>query len=211
MTEPHSEWNDSYLSAEPAPWDIGRPQQAFVRLADEGKFAGRVLDAGCGSGEHTILAAASGAEATGMDISAEAIRKARAKAQARGVLARFVVADLRSLASNGVAASTADPGERYDVVIDSGLFHVFGDEDRARYVTGLAAALRPGGRCYVMCFSDRQPGDFGPRRVSEGELRAAFASGWSISGIEAAAFEINPVHGFAEAMAWLAEISRLPG
>ena len=30
-------------------------------------------------------------------------------------------------------------------MIDSGVFHVFGDEDRARYVTGLAAVLRPAG------------------------------------------------------------------
>ena len=61
-----------------------------------------------------------------------------------------------------------------------------------------------------MCFSDRQPGDFGPRRVSQDELRAAFAGGWDIASIEAEAFEINPAaFGVTSARAWLADIERL--
>src|SRR4051812_42789961 len=56
----------------------------------------------------------------------------------------------------------------FDRVIDSGLFHVFDDEDRARYVTSLATVLRSGGSCYLMCFSDRQPGDWGPSRDPPG-------------------------------------------
>ena len=28
---------------------------------------------------------------------------------------------------------------------------------RARHVTSLPSVLRPGGRCYLICFSDRQP------------------------------------------------------
>ena len=42
-------WDASYVDG-PAPWDTGRPQPAIVRLADEGAFAGAVLDAGCGTG-----------------------------------------------------------------------------------------------------------------------------------------------------------------
>ena len=40
------------------PWDIGRAQPAFAELAERGLLAGRVLDAGCGTGEHTLMAAA---------------------------------------------------------------------------------------------------------------------------------------------------------
>jgi len=45
--------------------------------------------------------------------------------------------------------------------------------------------LRPAGITYLMCFSDRQPGDFGPRRVSQRELRETFAAGWTIESISA--------------------------
>ncbi len=203
MTErTHPDWNDSYTGAQPAPWDIGRPQPVFVGLAEEGRFAGRLLDAGCGTGEHTILAAKSGAEATGVDIAPEAIRKARAKADARGVRVGFEVADSRDLASLG---------QRFDVIIDSGLFHVFGDDDRASYVASLGLVLEPGGTCYLMCFSDRQPGDQGPRRVRQEELREAFADSWTISSIDAAAFEVNRSFGTDSAQAWLATIRRSPG
>ena len=154
MTTPSAEWDSAYQDHLP-PWDIGRPQPAFVRLADSGLLSGRVLDAGCGTGEHALLAAARGATAMGVDLSALAIEKARGKATERGLTARFEVAD---------ALHLERLGESFDTVIDSGLFHVFDDADRARYVTSLAAVIEPGGRYYLMCFSDRQPGEWGPRR-----------------------------------------------
>jgi len=40
------------------PWDIGRPQPAIERLADNGQITGLVLDVGCGTGEHTIYLSA---------------------------------------------------------------------------------------------------------------------------------------------------------
>jgi len=193
-------WDDSYAATTPAPWDIGRPQPAFVRLAEQGLLAGRVLDSGCGTGEQTLLAAAHGADAVGVDGSGLAIRQAREKAAERGVVARFEVGD---------ALRLADLGLTFDVIIDSGVFHVFDDENRARYVTSLAAVLRPGGRCYLICFSDRQPGDAGPRRVSQDELRAAFGDGWAITGIEAETFELSQERfGIPAAQAWLAVIER---
>src|SRR5262245_38183326 len=52
-------WDASYHGG-PAPWDIGRPQPAVVRLAAAGGFAGEVLDAGCGTGENTLHIASLG-------------------------------------------------------------------------------------------------------------------------------------------------------
>src|SRR5712671_1870738 len=192
MTAPS--WDAAYTASTPAPWDIGRPQPAFLRLAEQGLLCGRVLDSGCGTGEHTLLAASRGADAMGIDVSERAIEQARAKATERGVSARFEVAD---------ALRLPDFGLTFDTVIDSGVFHVFDDENRARYVTSLASVLRSGGNCYLMCFSDRQPGDFGPRRVRQDELRAAFTDGWTITSIEAEGFELNPGLGIAFAQAWL--------
>jgi SAM-dependent methyltransferase len=199
VTTPRS-WDEAYSGDTPPPWDIGHPQPVFVRLADQGLLAGRVLDSGCGTGEHTLLAAAHGAEATGIDVSARAIGLARAKAAERGSAARFETGDVLRLGDLGVT---------FDTIIDSGVFHVFDDEDRARYVASLASALRPGGRCYLICFSDRQPGDAGPRRVSQDELRAAFGDGWAVASIEAETFEVNrAVFGISSAQAWLAAIER---
>jgi SAM-dependent methyltransferase len=198
MTTPG--WDAAYASSTPAPWDIGRPQPAFVRLADNGLLAGQVLDAGCGTGENALLAAAHGADAVGIDVSPRAIGRAREKAAGRGLAVRFEVADALSLGALGMTFGT---------VIDSGLFHVFDDHGRARYVTSLAAALQPGGTCYLMCFSDRQPGDFGPRRVRQDELTAAFGDGWTVAGIVADTLEINPGLGTPFAQAWLATIRRV--
>ncbi len=196
---PHPPWDASYTGDTPAPWDIGRPQPAFVRLADEGRLAGRVLDSGCGTGENALLAASRGADVVGIDVAPTAIALARAKAAERGLSVRFEVADALDLSHLGLDV---------DTVIDSGVFHVFDDEDRARYVASLAAVLRPGGSYYLMCFSDRQPGDWGPRRVRADELRGAFRDGWAVESISADSFEINPINGATQAQAWLAAIRR---
>jgi cyclopropane fatty-acyl-phospholipid synthase-like methyltransferase len=134
MTQPMN-WDDVYVTGVP-PWDIGRPQPAFLRLAERGLLSGQVLDAGCGTGEHTLLAAAHGAEAVGVDVSPTAIARARAKAAERGLDARFEVGDALDLGRLGLTFGT---------VIDSGLFHVFGDEERPRYAASLASVLRSGG------------------------------------------------------------------
>jgi len=199
MTTPG--WDASYTASKPAPWDIGRPQPAFVRLVEGGLLSGRLLDAGCGTGEQTLLSASHGADAMGIDVSVRAIELARGKAAERGLTARFEVAD---------ALRLGDLGLMFDVVLDSGVFHVFDDKDRVRYVASLASVLRDGGYCHLLCFSDRQPGTLGPRRVRQDELRAAFSDGWRIVSVEAATFELNESGlGILLAQAWLAAIQRV--
>jgi SAM-dependent methyltransferase len=200
MTTPAAGWDAAYGSDTPAPWDIGRPQRAFADLAERGLLGGRVLDAGCGTGEHALLAAAHGAAAVGVDVSPRAIARAREKAAERGLTARFEAGDALDLAALGMTFGT---------VIDSGLFHVFDDDSRARYVASVAAVLEPGGTCYLMCFSDQQPGSIGPRRVSQEELRAAFADGWTVVSIMADTFEVNRDFGSPTAQAWLAILRRV--
>src|SRR5439155_8255256 len=179
------------------PWDIERPQGSLRAVADAGGIRGRVLDAGCGTGEHALMAAALGLDATGIDGSPRAIALARSKAAQRGIGVRFLLADALDLGSLG---------ETFDTVIDSGLFHVFGDDDRARYVESLRATTVPGGRVHMLCFSDRFPPGFGPRRISQDEIRTNFSDAWNVASIEAVGLEVNfspePVP------AWLATIER---
>jgi SAM-dependent methyltransferase len=191
-------WDGAYAADVPPPWDIGRPQPRFEVVAMAGGLRGRVLDCGCGTGEHTLLAAAHGADAFGVDLSLRAIEQARGKAAARELDAHFEVADVLTM-----TPQTAP----FDVVIDSGVFHVFDDADRVRYVAALERMTQPGSVCYLMCFSDRQPGDWGPRRVQESELRSAFADVWDID-VAPATFSTRPIDGATEVQAWFATIRR---
>ena len=200
MNDNAHQWDDAYVGA--PPWDVGRPQPAFVALADAGKLTGRVLDIGCGTGENTLLAATAGATATGIDISPRAIAKAQAKAAERGIDASFAVGDAMQL---------AEVGEVFDVVIDSGVFHSFDDDERARYIASLAAVLHPGGTYYALCFSDATPGDWGPRRIRRDEFHQAFTDGWTVEAVEPTKFEITQGNPIDQAYAWLATVVRSGG
>ena len=190
------DWDAPYTGT--PPWDIGRPQAPFLELAQAGCLHGAVLELGCGTGEHTLLAAELGLEATGIDIAATAIAKAQVKAQERGLAARFLVHD---------ALSVDRLGETFDVVLDCGFFHVLSDTHRTRLVEVLRQIMTAGSSYYLLCFSDRVPGDSGPRRVRQDEFRSAFADGFAVERISEsyieATFLPDPVP------AWLARITRL--
>jgi SAM-dependent methyltransferase len=194
---PRAEEFDTLYEEGTPPWDIGRPQAAFVRLVDAGEVRGRVLDVGCGTGEHALMAAAAGLVATGVDAAPTAIRLAREKEAQRSLEARFEVWDALELPALG---------EQFDTVLDCGLFHVFDDDDRARFVAGLGEVVVPGGRYFMLCFSDKQPGDWGPRRVSEDELRRCFVEVWHVDFIEDAVLEITLSPEGVRA--WLAAFTR---
>jgi cyclopropane fatty-acyl-phospholipid synthase-like methyltransferase len=168
------------MYAGPAPWDIGGPQAQFTAVAD--RVTGPVLDAGCGTGEQALFFAARGLRVVGIDFVEEAIRRARCKAAERGLAVEFLVKD---------ATALDDWGERFATVLDCGLFHVFSDEDRRRYARGLGRVMQPGGRLFLMCMSDEEPGNEGPRRVSRQELCHAFAEGWEVESARPVRFEVR--------------------
>jgi cyclopropane fatty-acyl-phospholipid synthase-like methyltransferase len=164
-----------------APWDLGRPQKPFVDHADQ--IAGSVLDTGCGTGDNALFFAERGQAVLGIDFVDTPITTARHNAEQRNVHAEFLQMDAMQL---------KDFGRTFDSVLDCGLFHVLSDEDRLLYIEGLANVTNPSGRVFLMCFSNEEPGNTGPRRISQSELREAFADGWAIESITATQFEPNP-------------------
>ena len=167
--------NASYPTGVPH-WEPGRPQPAVADLVRSGAIQGRVLDVGCGSGEHVLLCAAHGLDATGVDIAPAAIGIAEAKAAARGLTARFITHDVHRL---------ADLGETFDTVLDSGQLHICTEPDRNAYLRSVRSVLAPAGRMFVLCCGNQQHGAGGPRRLSRDEVTAAFADGWRIDAVTA--------------------------
>jgi SAM-dependent methyltransferase len=191
-------WDESYRDG-PAPWDIGRPQPPFARLASQGAFAGSVLDAGCGTGENALHVASLGLSVLGVDVAETALAIARAKADQRGIAVEFAPAD---------AFALERLGRTFETVLDSGLFHTFDGEERRRYTASLAAVTEHDGTLYVLCFSDAGP-ETGPHPISEQELRAAFEPGneWTIATIEPD--RVQTRYHDDGAPAWFATIKRI--
>ncbi|RDH79771.1 class I SAM-dependent methyltransferase [Mycolicibacterium moriokaense] len=202
-----SRFDEFYRTGTP-PWVIGEPQPAIVELERGGLIRGKVLDVGCGTGEHTILLTRLGYDVLGVDFAPEAVEQARRNAEAKGVDARFEAADATRL-----------PGTpAYDTILDSALFHIFDDEDRLRYVASLHNACRPGGLVHVLALSDAGRG-FGPQ-VSGETIRDAFGDGWDLEALEPTTYrgvvtEVHaddlglPIGTRVDEPAWLARARRL--
>lgn len=224
MTRPVEMWNTVYDN-DTAPWVIGEPQPAIVALEREGAITGRVLDPGCGAGEHTILLTRLGYDVRGIDMSPSAVAYARANAAEQGVpSAVFEVADALALGDRpDFAGDPPGSAPAFDTVVDSALFHVFGtdDEARAAYVRSLHAVCKPGGTVHILALSDAEPG-FGPR-ISDTVILESFRDGWTVEDLrptryrgrvtDVVADQVTGLEvsesGQVDAAAWLARIRRL--
>ncbi len=172
-------WEDAYKTT--PPWDIGRPQPAFVGLVQAGELTGNnVLDVGCGTGENALYLAQNGFSVVGVDLSTRAIVAAKAKAEERKLKIDFRLANALSLEFQS---------GRFDNAIDSGLFHTFTDNDRISFAHEIARVLTPNGRYFMLCFSDKEPTDWGgPRRITKGEIEITFSPLFNINYIKDAYF-----------------------
>ena len=194
--QPRRDFEASYREGD-TPWDIDRPQPELVRVADDGLITGDVLDVGCGSGELALALAARGLTVFGLDASPTAIERARRKAAERGLAVQFHVWDALQLGRLRKSFST---------VLDVGLLHTFGREDRRRYAESLAEVTASGSDLFILCFSDEEPPGPGPHRLAEYDIREAVRSIFALVDVRPAAFERR---GQAPAKAWLARCTRI--
>ena len=133
----------------------------------------------------------------GIDSAPLAIQKAREKAAGRGLPVHFLVLS---------ALDLARLNRTFDTATDSGLFHTLSDEDRQVFVDNLAGVLSPAGKYFMLCFSELEPGGYGPRRVTQREIQDSFRDGWSINYIRPAVFESRT--RAKGPRAWLSSISK---
>jgi cyclopropane fatty-acyl-phospholipid synthase-like methyltransferase len=183
VSEPTTWWEGLYATAEVAslPWYTPNLDADFERsLKDHARKGSKILDLGTGPATQAMNLARRGFEVLGTDISPSAIRKARAAAKKAGLSIDFRVDDiLRSkLEANLV-----------DVIVDRGAFHVLPPEERPVYVETVHRVLRPGGRLLLKCFSDKEPGTWGPYRIAAKELRGYFRDKFEVVSIVNTTFQ----------------------
>jgi SAM-dependent methyltransferase len=113
-----------------------REVEGIVRLLDVPQGS-RILDLACGHGRHAILLAQRGYQVTGLDLSEFFLDRARAEAQARGVMIRWVHSDMREIPFV----------DEFDAIIN--IFTAFGyfesDTEDQQVLHQVHKALRPGG------------------------------------------------------------------
>jgi len=180
-----SSWEGAYKTT--PPWDIGRPQPAFLELVHAGELTkGLVLDIGCGTGENALYLGENGFSVVGVDLSNRAIAAAKEKAIERKLKVDFRIANALSL---GFQA-----GHFYNC-IDSGLFHTFNDHDRLTFVREISRILKTNGRYFMLCFSDKEPTSWGgPRRITREEIATTFSPLFDINYIKDAYFATRIHH-----------------
>ncbi|MBB4855625.1 SAM-dependent methyltransferase [Mycobacteroides chelonae] len=173
-----------YAPGEPG-WNIGEMQPEIAAIHHQGRLKSPILDSGCGVGVVALTLAGYGYDVIGLDLSANAVDKARTAARRLGLTALFDVADL-----------SADSGyeDHFNTVIDGLVFHSIPLEARDGYIRSTARALKPGGRFFTLVFATEAfPPDatFGPRPFTEKQLRDTIGKHLVVDEVRAARAWIN--------------------
>lgn len=109
---------------------------AIRRFGDGGAYR-RVLDLGCGTGNHALPLARRGYDVTGVDLSDDMVARARRKAADEGTNAAFEAGDMR----------TVDLGRTFDValILFAALGYNIADADVGAALANARRHLRRGG------------------------------------------------------------------
>jgi AcrR family transcriptional regulator len=159
-------WDEAYKGV--PPWDLDHPQPAFQALIKANEIKpGLALDIGCGRSENAIMLALNGYDVTGIGLAEAAISSAKAKTIERHVKVNFVVGNVLQMDLLFMEAE-------FDIVIDPGLFHAMTYEDRPVFARQIHRVLKPGGKYFMLGFSDKELAEEGPLKLSKTEIEQNF-------------------------------------
>ncbi|MEJ2647398.1 MAG: class I SAM-dependent methyltransferase [Sedimentisphaerales bacterium] len=187
MSDQHNLINEIYrnTSLQKIPWNNENPPELLAGLVESGKIEPcRIVDLGCGAGNYILYFASLGFDATGIDMSPEAIEIARKNARSKNIKCEFIVAD--------IVKELDEVEQKWDFAYDWSVLHHIFPEDRAQYVKNVHKILSSRGRYLSACFSDKDtsfetPGKYRKTSIgtvlyfsSEEELRELFAPYFNI-------------------------------
>jgi SAM-dependent methyltransferase len=170
MMRERSDWVELYydkiftipLKGDPASDGFSTDPSAIVVETVKGLAPGLALDAGMGQGRNAVYLAREGWHVTGFDLSAEALKAARANAAAAGVQVEAVKASYADF-DYGTA--------RWDLIV---LIFAWAPVDDPAFIARLRTSLRPGGRIVFEHFTDdpASPRPAVMHALNPGQLRA---------------------------------------
>ena len=171
------------------PWEDAANDPPFVEKVaelfereEEGRRPpyGLALDIGTGSGIWGVELAKRGWQVTGIDIVDKALRRGRERATKAGVDMNLVQGDVTKLEAAGV-------GTGFRLVLDSGTFHDF-DEDQQRAMgRGITAIAAPDATVLLLVWPKRRRPLI--RGASRQEIEQAFPE-WTITHVEPSHFRL---------------------
>ncbi len=132
---------------------------------------GRALDLGCGTGIWSINLAERAWQVTGVDVVPKAIRRARERAKAAGVDARFVEGDVTALRDAGI-----EPGCEF--IVDFECFNHLDDSQRTAVGREVSAVAAPRATMLMLVWGRGRRWPL-PPGATAGDIEAAFP-GWKI-------------------------------
>ena len=156
-----------------APWDTGVSPPELMHFLDTHP-PGRAIDVGCGTGTNGLTLARYGWQATGIDFSWGALRRARQRARLEQLSVEFRRGDV------GLLGSLPGP---FDLALDIGCYHALEPERRQVYAQDLARLIRPGGAYLLYGFL--VPDEPAARRgLSEAEISRRFDQSFDLISLE---------------------------
>src|SRR5437870_9454170 len=182
-TGPTGDWEKLYATSDVATlaWYNPALDTDIERALKTHRLSGRrLLDLGTGPATQAMNLAKRGFDVVATDISGSAIKKAKASAKEAGLSITFLVDNVlhSRLAANLV-----------DVIVDRGVFHVLPKDKRPVYVRTVHRVLRPNGWLFLKCFSNKEPGTWGPHRIAESELLGYFRRTFEILSVVETVFQ----------------------
>jgi SAM-dependent methyltransferase len=171
------------------PWEDVEDDPAFNETAaalfaraEEGRKPpfGQALDLGCGSGIWGVKLAQRGWQVTGVDIVEKALERARERVREAGVEMRVMRGDVTDLRGSGV-------GDGYRLLLDTGTFHDFDEEQRTAMGREVTAVAAPGATLLMLVWPRRRRPLI--RGADREEVEAAFP-GWEIAEVTPSGFPL---------------------